>query len=93
MQVMEKLLKDNNTMVLGSAVAAFTEVRASIYLHGDLCLITAFYRSSTSIPFLLDSLGMVLISGTLSRCGLSRVGCISFDTLYFKCCHMMIFYA
>lgn len=26
-QVMEKLLKDGNTMVLGSAVAAFTEVR------------------------------------------------------------------
>lgn len=25
-QVMEKLLKDGNTMVLGSAVAAFTEV-------------------------------------------------------------------
>lgn len=30
-QVMEKLLKDNNTMVLGSAVAAFTEVRAPIW--------------------------------------------------------------
>lgn len=28
-QVIEKLLKDNNTMVLGSAVAAFMEVGAT----------------------------------------------------------------
>lgn len=35
---MEKLLKDNNTMVLGSAVAAFTEVCARMcQVGGDTC--------------------------------------------------------
>lgn len=30
LQVVEQLLKDSNTMVLGSAVAAFTEVRVAL---------------------------------------------------------------
>lgn len=34
---MEKLLKDSNTMVLGSAVAAFTEVCARCVTGDDYC--------------------------------------------------------
>lgn len=55
-QVLEKLLKDNNTMVLGSAVAAFTEVRVPILSHDKLYffnyvrLCNGLYLISTSIP-------------------------------------------